>query len=99
MLYDQTDTPVAAARLILNLPEKGVATFGRIVVKKAMRGRDLGRLLLEELEAKAKACGMRAAHLGAQLQAQRFYEKCGFVSDGGRYDEEGCPHTPMDKML
>jgi ElaA protein len=33
--------------------------------------------------------------LGAQVQAQGFYERLGFAVDGPEYDEDGIPHVPM----
>ncbi|GAA4925355.1 GNAT family N-acetyltransferase [Actinomycetospora succinea] len=33
--------------------------------------------------------------LGAQVRAQGFYERLGFVVDGPGYDEDGIPHVPM----
>ena len=61
------------------LKEDGNATIGRVVTAKSVRGTGLGKLLMEEAIASAKAMftGRRCV-IHAQCYAIGFYEKCGF---------------------
>ncbi|MDD7940188.1 GNAT family N-acetyltransferase [Actinomycetospora lutea] len=65
--------------------------LGRIVTAPEHRGTGAGaalvRAVLEGVDGPVV--------LGAQVQAQGFYERLGFVVDGPGYDEDGIPHVPM----
>lgn len=72
---------------------------GRIAVLKAYRGKNLGRMLMDELERISLEQGAASLTLGAQLYAVPFYEKCGFIPTGEQYMEEFCAHETMIKAL
>ena len=69
--------PAATGRVYRD--EHGAFHIGRIAVLKQYRGRQLGRLLMDRLEAAACEQGAEKIVLGAQLYAVPFYEKCGFT--------------------
>lgn len=71
--------------------------IGRIAVCKAFRGGQLGRLLMERLEAAARERGAKKIVVGAQLYAIPFYEKCGYRPTGERFFEEFCEHETLVK--
>jgi GNAT superfamily N-acetyltransferase len=61
------------------------AEVKRMRVHPAYQGRGYGQLILDELEARARALGYRTLHLDTsilQLPAQRLYEKNGFREVG-----------------
>ena len=58
------------------------AEAGRIAVLREYRKQHLGARLMEELLKKAEELGARELHIGAQVQAQGFYEKFGFHTCG-----------------
>ena len=87
--------PCGAGRLVF--PEPGVAKIGRMAVIDDARGRGAGRALLEFLEQEARRRGAKRLTLGAQTQAQPFYEKLGYVAQGTVFDDAGIPHVRMDK--
>ena len=43
--------------------------------------------------------GAKKASLSAQVQAQGFYESCGYTAEGDTYLDEHCPHIHMTKTL
>ena len=55
--------------------------------------------LLQLTEAYVRRRGGRKLALSAQIQAQGFYEKCGFAPMGEVYLDEFCPHIHMEKEL
>ena len=67
--------PIATGRLF---DENGEAHIGRICVRKAYRGRDLGRMIVEALEKQAEKVGYKEVGLSAQTRVQQFYEKLGY---------------------
>jgi predicted GNAT family N-acyltransferase len=69
--------------------------IGRIAVIAGARGRGIGALILRSLLDEARRRGIRRPYLHAQLQALPFYEKLGFRSEGGVFDEAGIPHVRM----
>ena len=79
--------------------ENGEAHIGRICVRKAYRGRDLGRMIVEALEKQAEKAGYKEVGLSAQTRVQQFYEKLGYTAYGDVYKDEYCPHIAMKKTL
>ena len=51
------------------------------------------------LEEVARAAGFRTVRLHARLVVRDFYEKLGYVAEGGVFEEIGIPHTVMTKAL
>ncbi|MDD7921082.1 GNAT family N-acetyltransferase [Actinomycetospora callitridis] len=69
----------------------GETRIGRIVTAPEHRGTGAGAALV-----RAVLAGISGpVVLGAQVQAQGFYERLGFAVDGPGYDEDGIPHVPM----
>jgi predicted GNAT family N-acyltransferase len=75
----------------------GVARVGRMAVARSERGRGVGGLLLGALEAQARAEGLAAVELHAQVHAQRFYARHGYAPEGAVFEEAGIPHQMMRK--
>ncbi|MHC1562280.1 GNAT family N-acetyltransferase [Actinomycetospora sp. C-140] len=69
----------------------GVVRLGRIVTAPERRGTGAGAALMRAVMAEVEG----PIVLGAQVQAQGFYERLGFAVDGPGYDEDGIPHVPM----
>lgn len=76
----------------LRLLEGGGETrIGRLVTAPEHRGTGAGAALM-----RAVLAGIEGpVVLGAQVQAQGFYDRLGFAVDGPGYDEDGIPHVPM----
>lgn len=88
---------VATGRLVSEGP--GVARIGRMAVARELRGSRVGRQVLDTLIAAARARGDHEAVLHAQVQAQNFYARAGFVPEGEVYDEAGIEHITMRLKL
>ena len=73
---------------------------GRIAVLREYRKQHLGARLMEELLKKAEELGAHELHIGAQVQAQGFYEKFGFHTCGEPvYMDVHIPHVDMVRYL
>jgi YbgC/YbaW family acyl-CoA thioester hydrolase len=88
---------VATGRLITEAP--GVGRIGRMAVSRELRGARVGRQVLDALVAAAQARGDREVVLHAQVHAQSFYARAGFVPEGQVYDEAGIDHITMRRVL
>ena len=77
----------------------GDAKFGRLAVRRDVRGRGIGGALLRAAEEEAIAAGARRMGLAAQTSAMGLYEAAGFAPYGGVYEDEGIPHQNMEKVL
>lgn len=89
--------PAATARLIA---DGATAKIGRVAVLPAMRGRGLGRAVMDHALRLAETRGFRRAALDAQLQALAFYEGLGFVAEGPDFDDgSGILHRRMTRPL
>lgn len=73
--------------------------IGRMAVLKPFRGLGVGRLVLQHLIERARQRGDREVVLSAQTHAIGFYEKFGFVVEGGEYLDCNIPHRDMRKIL
>jgi predicted GNAT family N-acyltransferase len=97
------DDDAVSAHVLVRLNRDPVGTgrlnpagkIGRIAVIAGARGRGIGGLILSHLLDEARRRGIRRPYLHAQLQALPFYEKLGFRSEGGVFDEAGLPHVRM----
>ena len=69
--------------------------LGRMAVLSGWRGCGIGRALLDGLMALARKEGIERLFLSAQIRAVGFYERAGFVAEGGIYEEAGIPHQRM----
>lgn len=72
---------------------------GRIVVKKILRGKGIGKRMLAEVAKKAKQQGGRSVILGAQYDKEPFYAACGYEKFGEPFLDENYPHVWMRKIL
>lgn len=73
--------------------------LGRIAIYKEYRNKNYGRYLLEKIESLAQDNKVKKLELGAQINAQGFYEKVGFHSVGDVFIEANIQHIMMEKLL
>lgn len=74
------------------------ASIGRVVSSPSVRGRGLGRLLMEEsIRQLYTLMGKQEIRIGAQLYLKDFYSSLGFIPDGDVYLEDGIEHITMYK--
>lgn len=73
--------------------------IGRMAVLAELRGRGIGRAILEFLMERARQRGFRRAVLHAQLTAEGFYLKSGYVPVGEVFEEAGIAHRRMELDL
>jgi len=89
---------VACCRVFIK--EDGVATIGRVVTSQKVRSTGVGKQLM--LQGIAAARAMYPKHrcvIHAQCYAIGFYEKCGFVVCSDEFMEDGIPHKEMSIQL
>lgn len=97
VLYDG-EIPVATCRFFKKETDDDY-TVGRIAVMKKYRGRNIGTFLLKEAENEIRNGGGKSIRLHAQCNAQRFYQKQGYMSYGKTDLDENCPHIWMRKEI
>jgi predicted GNAT family N-acyltransferase len=90
---DAQDRPIGTGRLT---PEHKI---GRMAVLAEWRGRGVGDALLVALMDQARALGWTEVSLHAQVSAEAFYARHGFVAEGERFDEAGIVHQTMRLAL
>jgi predicted GNAT family N-acyltransferase len=89
-------TPVGCGRMV---PHEGYVKIGRMAVLSKRRGEGIGRTILQFLMASAKRRGFTHAVLHAQLTAEGFYLKNGYVPEGEVFEEAGIMHRRMSRQL
>lgn len=89
--------PVGTARL--RVPEPGVAKPERVAVLEPYRGADIGRRLMDAIEAEARDQGCVCARLHAQVRVEAFYRGLGYETTSGVFEEAAIPHVEMQKQL
>lgn len=92
--------PIGTARLLpQTLPHIAELRIGRMAVLKAWRRRGVGAALLAALIERAADRGAQGIVLHAQTHAAGFYQRCGFVAEGGEFFEAGIAHFTMRLRL
>ncbi|MBP9477814.1 MAG: GNAT family N-acetyltransferase [Sebaldella sp.] len=87
----------------LRIVPKGISydkiSFGRVLVKEAYRGKQLGRELVETaIEFIEDELNETEIFIGAQKYLENFYESCGFKTVSESYDILGIEHVDMIKI-
>jgi YbgC/YbaW family acyl-CoA thioester hydrolase len=95
--YNRLGQAVGTGRLLEHVP--GVAKIGRMAVIASLRGSRVGREVLEALMQAGRARGEREVLLHAQLSAEGFYSRAGFVRRGPVFEEAGIGHVEMVRAL
>ncbi len=93
---DISGNPIGTARLLLH---GELAHIGRMAVLPAWRGQGVGASLLQCLLDEARRRGANSVFLNAQTYAVPFYERFGFVREGGEFLDAGIPHYRMTLAL
>lgn len=90
--------PIATGRVYQI--DKDVCQIGRLAVKKAYRGMNIGAFAMKHLMAKAVQLGAKKCIVHSQKDKAGFYSKLGFAPiDNKTFYEEGCPHIAMSKIV
>lgn len=87
--YDANGKVLGSARL---LPDGHI---GRMAVRLPGRGNGVGGAILRKLMHEAQARGHGEVVLSAQIRAEKFYSRHGFVREGEEYIDAGIPHVQM----
>lgn len=85
--------PIGTGRLT---PDRRI---GRMAVLADWRGRGVGDALLRALVEQARQLGWPELSLHAQVSAEGFYARHGFLPCGGRFVEAGIDHQAMRRLL
>jgi len=88
--------PIGTARM---REVEGVAKGERLAVLEDFRGHGAGRILMDVLEANARAAGLRTVLVHAQEVAVPFYARLGYAPSGEPFVEAGIPHRAMRKSV
>jgi predicted GNAT family N-acyltransferase len=90
------ETAVGCGRM---LRHGGEIKIGRMAVLRDRRGSGIGRRVLEFLMDAARRQGYRKAILHAQLTAEGFYLRNGYIPVGEIFEEAGIAHRLMEHEL
>ena len=90
------ERPVGCGRM---LAHGDYVKIGRMAVLVERRGIGVGRRVLEFLIEHARQRGFRRAVLDAQVHAEGFYLKQGFIPVGEVFEEAGIMHRRMEREL
>jgi YbgC/YbaW family acyl-CoA thioester hydrolase len=95
--FNRLGLAVATGRLLAQVP--GVAKISRLAVRRPLRGSRVGQAVLDALMQAARARGEREVIVHAQMGAEPFYRRVGFVQRGPVFDEAGIAHVEMVRAL
>jgi YbgC/YbaW family acyl-CoA thioester hydrolase len=97
LVLNKLGQPVATGRLLQ--PQPKLAQIGRMAVSKALRGGNLGRLVIDALVDAARQRGDHQVILHAQCSAEGFYRRLGFKAHGEVFQDAGIDHIEMTMKL
>ena len=87
--------PVGTGRIDIEKHGK----IGRVAVLPEYREQGMGKALMVALEAIAQQAGLAQVWVNAQVSAQGFYEKQGYLAEGETFLEADIVHCRMTKAL
>ena len=94
--FDNDGDLVAHLRLVAPGVSYQEMSFGRIVTSDKVRGKGVGKLLMEEgIKQSELLYGKMANRISAQSYLIPFYQYFGFKIEGEEYLEDDIPHTEM----
>ncbi|MDT2737210.1 GNAT family N-acetyltransferase [Enterococcus pseudoavium] len=97
VLYIDDKKPAATVRLLpLN---DHTFKLQRMAVLKEYRGKKLGAEIVAEAEDFARQQEFKSIELGAQLSAEKFYQKLGYAAYGEVFQDAGIEHVHMKKVI
>jgi predicted GNAT family N-acyltransferase len=88
--------PVGCGRMVAH---DGYVKIGRMAVLRERRGEGIGKSILAFLMDSARRQGFGRAVLHAQLIAEGFYLKNGYIPEGEVFEEAGIAHRRMFREL
>jgi predicted GNAT family N-acyltransferase len=80
MIAGSDSRPLAIGRLHFNSPDEAQVRF--MAVEREAQGKGLGGRILQEFEVRARTAGATSIVLNAREDAERFYQKHGFITVG-----------------
>lgn len=95
--YDAAGRCVGTGRLVRLTSRTG--QLGREAVPADRRRTGIGAALLDALERMAALQGLQELSVYAQLPAEPFYRKRGYIPEGEPFLDQGVPHVLMRKVL
>lgn len=96
LLFDEEQELVAYARIVPAGKSYPEASIGRIVSSSKVRGKGVGKVLVQiAIDTAKQLYGDVPLRIGAQFYAVKFYEIFGFKAEGEIYDEDGIDHIEM----
>lgn len=96
LLLMEAETLAAYARIIPPGVSYKEASIGRVVVKKKFRGKDLGKILMNQcLKEMVMLYPKHEIVISAQSYLLKFYTELGFKAEGEDYLEDLIPHIKM----
>ncbi|MBD5135918.1 MAG: GNAT family N-acetyltransferase [Lachnospiraceae bacterium] len=98
VLFDEEEVPIATCRVFWNTVMNSY-TLGRLAVIKKYRGKNIGSVMVNEVEKYVQKKGGKNIILHAQCRVVKFYKKLGFIEFGDIENDEGCPHVWMRKSI
>ncbi|RYD61299.1 MAG: GNAT family N-acetyltransferase [Verrucomicrobiaceae bacterium] len=85
--------------LVANPIRTDTAKLRQMWIDPSLRGQGSGRALLEEVERRLAAEGIRHFILNARETAVGFYQSSGYQVVGETFTEVGIPHLRMEKRI
>ena len=79
--------------------ERKYYQIGRIAIIKEYRGKGYGNILLDASETEIIKNNGNIIELALQKRISHFYLKNGFTMLNEKYNDEGCPHIWMKKII
>lgn len=79
--------------------EPGVWKIRQVAVEPLWQGKGIGRDLMLAAEAEAREAGITQLVLNARETVCGFYERLGYIAEGGWFLEVGIPHRRMRLCL
>lgn len=88
-----------SACLLIRILSSSTAKLRQMAVIDELRGKGIGRELVQKVEAELKKKNFTSIELHARMYAKIFYEKLGYSPSGETFTEVGIPHIKMEKDI
>lgn len=96
LVQDGEQNCIGVMRIVI---KGNIGKIGRVAVAREYRRQGVGAEMMEKALGYCRSLGLASVALDSQTYITAFYERLGFVREGGEFMDAGIPHVHMSLVF